>query len=123
MPSLFCAVRYSKYPMSSQAEITAEITRRIVEGFHPQRIVLFGSRARGDARADSDYDVLIVAPSNESQRKRILPVYYALMGLQTHTGIDIVWWTPEEIVDWQGAQTHFINRVLRDGQVLYERSQ
>ena len=40
--------------MSNQEEITAEITRRIVEGFHPQRIVLFGSRARGDARADSD---------------------------------------------------------------------
>ncbi len=35
------------------------ITRPIVEQFHPRRIILFGSRARGDARADSDYDVLV----------------------------------------------------------------
>ena len=109
--------------MKNQADITAEITRRIVEGFHPQRVVLFGSRARGDAREDSDYDVLIVGPSDDSQRKRVLPVYYALMGLQTGTGVDVVWWTPNEVAKWQDTKTHFINRALRDGQVLYECSE
>ena len=104
--------------MSSQAEITAEITRRIVEGFHPQRIVLFGSRARGDARADSDYDVLIVAPSDQDIHQRLVPVYSALRGL----GIakDILWFTPEEVTDWQDVRPHVISRALREGKILYE---
>ncbi|MBI4320908.1 MAG: nucleotidyltransferase domain-containing protein [Chloroflexi bacterium] len=40
--------------------ILAEIVRRLVDEFRPERIYLFGSRARGDATPDSDYDVLIV---------------------------------------------------------------
>jgi hypothetical protein len=33
---------------------------------------------------------------------------------------DIVWWTPEEIAEWQGVKSHFINTALREGRVLYE---
>lgn len=41
-------------------DILAEATRRICAYFHPRRIVLFGSRANGDARADSDFDLVVV---------------------------------------------------------------
>ncbi len=100
------------------AETTEQLTRRIVERFHPRRIILFGSRARGEARSTSDYDLLIVAPSDEPRWRRTIPVYSALAGM----GIpkDIVWWTPEEIAEWQGVKSHFINTVLREGRVLYE---
>jgi predicted nucleotidyltransferase len=99
-------------------ETLEQITRRIVEGFHPQRLILFGSRARGDERRDSDVDLLIVAPSAEPRWRRAVPVYRALAGLGVPK--DIVWWTPEEIAEWQGVKTHFINTVLREGIVLYE---
>jgi predicted nucleotidyltransferase len=42
-----------------------ELVRRLVEAVHPQRIYLFGSRARGDARPDSDYDILLLSDQDE----------------------------------------------------------
>ena len=102
----------------TNTETLEQITRRIVEGFHPQRLILFGSRARGDERRDSDVDQLIVAPSAEPRWRRAVPVYRALAGLGVPK--DIVWWTPEEIAEWRGVKTHFINTVLREGIVLYE---
>jgi len=65
----------------TNTEMLEQITRRIVEGFHPQRLILFGSRARGDERRDSDVDLLIVAPSAEPRWRRAVPVYRALAGL------------------------------------------
>jgi uncharacterized protein len=102
----------------TNTETLEQITRRIVEGFHPQRLILFGSRARGDERRDSDVDLLIVAPSDQPRWRRAVPVYHALAGLGVPK--DIVWWTPEEIAEWRGVKTHFINTVLREGIVLYE---
>ncbi len=102
----------------TNTETLEQITRSIVENFHPQRLILFGSRARGDERRDSDVDLLIVAPSDQPRWQRVVPVYRALAGLGVPK--DIVWWTPEEIAEWRGVKTHFINTVLREGIVLYE---
>lgn len=100
-------------------EIVEGMVDRIVERFHPQKIILFGSRARGDARSESDFDLLIVAPSDEPRWRRTVPVYRLLAGLGVSK--DIVWWTPEEIAEWQGVKSHFINTALREGKVLYEK--
>jgi predicted nucleotidyltransferase len=43
-------------------ETLAEITRRLVDGFHPDKIILFGSQARGTADERSDIDILIICP-------------------------------------------------------------
>ncbi len=102
----------------TEREVLEQITRRIVENFHPQRLILFGSRARGDERRDSDVDLLIVAPSDQPRWQRVVPVYRALAGVGVPK--DVVWWTPEEIAEWQGVKTHFITTVVREGIVLYE---
>jgi uncharacterized protein len=54
-----------------------EMVRRIAEDFKPQRIILFGSHARGEATEDSDYDLLIIAPSSEPRRRRSVPHHSA----------------------------------------------
>ena len=100
-------------------EAVEKMVDRIVERFHPQRIILFGSHARGAARSDSDFDLLIVAPSDEPRWRRTVSVYRLLAGLGVSK--DIVWWTPEEIAEWRGVKSHFINTVLREGKVLYEK--
>ena len=97
-----------------------EIVRRLVEAIDPDRIVLFGSRARGDARADSDLDLLIVKDSDELRHRRAIPAYAALAGLGIPT--DILWRTPAEIAEWSRVANHVTTRAIREGKVLYERA-
>ena len=52
-----------------------KLVRRLVEGFDPDRIVLFGSRARGDNQLDSDLDLLIIRDSNEPRHIRVAKAY------------------------------------------------
>ena len=94
-----------------------EIVRRIVEAVHPDKIILFGSHARGDAGPDSDLDLLIIAPSDQPRGRRLKPVYRALRGLTTPK--DLLWWTPQEVDQWQDAPGHVIRHALREGKTLY----
>ncbi|MCX6616151.1 MAG: nucleotidyltransferase domain-containing protein [Acidobacteria bacterium] len=96
-----------------------EIVRRIVEVADPDRIILFGSRARGDVRMQSDVDLLVVKDSSLSHYKRVGPLYVSLFGIDVP--IDILWYTPTEVAQWAGAINHVIARALREGRVLYER--
>ena len=81
---------------------------------------MFGSRAREEARPDSDFDLLVIAPSTLPRWRRTPSLYRLLAGLGVSK--DIVWWTPEEVEEWRGAKSHFINTAIREGKVLYERS-
>ena len=105
---------------AAEDEVLDEIVRRIVEVADPDKIILFGSRARGDAEPDSDYDLLVIGPSPRSHYKRILPIYRTLWGLGVAK--DVIWWTPDEIEEWVGVRTHFINQVIGEGQTVYERA-
>ena len=97
-----------------------EIVRRLVEAVDPDRIILFGSRARGDAGPDSDVDLLIIKDSDVPRHRRTIPAYSALKGLAIPT--DIIWRTPAEIVEWSRVPNHVVTRAMREGRVLYERA-
>jgi predicted nucleotidyltransferase len=98
----------------------AEIIRRILAAGEPQKIVLFGSRARGDARADSDYDLLLVEPSELPRHKRAARYRRALAGLAGAK--DILVWTPDEVAQWRDVPNAFVTTAVQEGVVLYERS-
>lgn len=98
-----------------------QIVRRIVEVAHPQKIVLFGSRARGEHRSDSDLDLLVIQESSEPRWERTVSLYRALAGLSLGVDKDIVVYTPEEVEEWRDASLHFVTTALREGKVLYER--
>jgi len=96
----------------------AELIRRLVETYRPERIYLFGSRARGDARPDSDYDVLVVvSDSAAEERRRSHLGYVALTGSRIPTDIVVV---TRDYFDWMlGAAASLPATVQREGRVLY----
>jgi len=100
-------------------EVLREIVRRIVEAVHPDKIILFGSYARGEANEHSDLDLLVIGPSAVPRWKRTKPVLKALRGILFPK--DIIWYTPEEIDDWQSVPSHLISRVMNEGRLLYEK--
>ena len=105
--------------MVDENSFLADVVARIRNAVHPDRIILFGSRARGDSKPDSDYDLLVVAPSSLPRRHRPHLLYDLMSGITTPK--DLVWWTPEEIEEWREVKTHFITTALSEGKVLYEK--
>ncbi len=101
-----------------QAKID-EMVRRIVAAVNPDKIILFGSHARGDAGSDSDVDLLIVAPSDEPNYRRTGRLYSLLGGMGVPK--DILWATPEESDYWRDARSHVFAVAQREGRVLYAR--
>ncbi|HEX6383924.1 MAG TPA: nucleotidyltransferase domain-containing protein, partial [Anaerolineae bacterium] len=97
-----------------------EIVKRILEVGEPQKIVLFGSRARAEARPDSDYDLLVIEPSNLPRYKQAAKYRRALLGVSPAK--DIVVWTPAEVAEWRQVPNAFITSAVREGIVLYERT-
>ena len=95
------------------------MVRRIVSRFHPERIILFGSHARGEASPDSDVDLLIVMPFLGSKLEKQLEIRLALRGI--HVPKDIVVATPEEFRWRQEIPGTIEQPAAREGKVLYAR--
>jgi predicted nucleotidyltransferase len=100
-------------------DVLDEAVQRILHVGSPLRVVLFGSHARGEARPDSDLDILIVEESDLPKHKRSIPYYRVLR--EACYGKDIVVWTPAEIEEWARVPNAFITTALREGRTLYER--
>jgi predicted nucleotidyltransferase len=99
--------------------LLAKIVQRIVKQAHPIKIILFGSRARGDERPDSDIDILVVANSDEPRNRRSVPLYSVLSDI--HVPMDIVVYRPDEVRDWSRVPQAFVSTAIREGTVLYEK--
>jgi predicted nucleotidyltransferase len=106
------------YPQVTE-ELLQEIVRRMLSVGTPNKIVLFGSRARGDARADSDLDLLIIEASDLPRHKRSSRYLRTLVDL--FPAKDVVVWTPEEVEAWSEVPHAFITTTLREGKTLYAR--
>ncbi len=83
-----------------------------------EKIILFGSWARGDANVNSDIDLLVVESSDLPRYKRPSRYRKAVEGLCIAK--DIVVWSQEETEEWKTVPNAFITTILREGRVLYE---
>ena len=94
------------------------MVQRIVTHVHPQRIILFGSHARGHANAESDVDLLVVLPKNGSKRRKAVEIYQLLAGMGLPKDVIVV--TPEEIEKYRHVPGTIIQPALREGKVVYD---
>lgn len=100
----------------------AEIVRRLVVALHPEQVYLFGSRARGDARPDSDYDLLVIVPARDDAPERMeRRAYRALRDLSPplDVRVDLVIMTRADFEWMLGAAASLPATVRREGRLLY----
>ncbi len=96
-----------------------EVTRRIRAVSDPERIVLFGSYARGDAHADSDLDVLVVKDEVDSTQAETARIYQALADIAVP--VDVVVVRTAYVQRYGDLVGTVVRPALREGVVLYAR--
>jgi predicted nucleotidyltransferase len=92
----------------------------IVERFQPEKVVLFGSCARGEAGPGSDVDLLVVAESGLPRWQRSALAYRELC--RVDVPVDLVVYTPSEAREWSAVPEALVSRALAEGLVLYEKT-
>ena len=94
-----------------------ELVRCIVEVAKPERIILFGSAARGQMGPDSDLDVLVVKSGIEHRRRLAQDIYMSLPELGV--GVDVIVLTPEDIEAQRTSVGSIVGPALEEGRVIY----
>lgn len=98
-----------------------EIAKIVAEKYNPEKIILFGSAARGNIHKYSDIDLCIIKNTRIPAHKRIWKVYEALRGYEYKYGVEPVVFTPREFNEKKKCGNYFIRNIVKDGKVLYER--
>lgn len=97
--------------------ILADVVARVVRAAEPERIVLFGSAARGTMRPDSDIDLLVIKAGKFNRNRVTTEIYRNLSG---EVGVDAVVVTPEEVERYRHTPCLVICPALREGKTVYE---
>jgi len=98
----------------------SEVIERIVEVAQPEKIILFGSAARGEMGPNSDFDLLVVKPGDYHRGHLTEEIYMHLLGVGQ--AVDVVVVTPEDIERYRDSHSLVIKPALQEGRVVYEHS-
>jgi predicted nucleotidyltransferase len=105
-------------PPSADDPLLSDVVRRLSEVYHPLRIYLFGSAARGDAGPDSDYDLMVIVPNEAPQHLRRGSLgYRALRG--TGVAADVQVWPQGDFDRQLHLKASFPSTIVREGKLLY----
>ncbi|WP_447972354.1 nucleotidyltransferase domain-containing protein [Nitrospira sp. Kam-Ns4a] len=105
-------------PILERDPVLQEIVRRLVAAYEPERIYLFGSKARGEAGPDSDYDLLVVVSASDAPPyRRAQEAQEILWGIWT--AADVLVLTRDEFDARRAVPSSLAASVLREGRVLH----
>lgn len=108
---------------SNEEVLLQQMVQTIINEVAPETIILFGSRARGDARPDSDVDLIVVETEpfspQRSRRKEAARLYMALRGMAVSK--DILLYSRDEFERWKNSLNHVVGRAHREGRLLHGR--
>lgn len=101
-----------------------EIERVVIilqEHYAPDKVILFGSCGRGDFGEDSDIDLLIVKETSKRPLDRMREVYELVYSPDHYLALDPLVYTPKELTQRLALGDFFIQEIMQEGRVLYER--
>ena len=102
-------------------EAIDQVVQQIVDGFRPQKIILFGSYARGEPRPESDVDMLVVM---DTPLREVQQAIRICQKINYSFGLDLIVHTPKHLADRVKMGDWFLRDVLKEGTIIYEtRSQ
>lgn len=112
-----------KQPIT-RSQLLDEMTKVIVEVAAPEKVILFGSQARRTAGPHSDYDFMVIVAEpfgkHRSRRDEVAKISWPLSKIGFPT--DILIFSVEEAEYWSQTLNHVVACALREGEVLYARS-
>ncbi|OGP25993.1 MAG: nucleotidyltransferase [Deltaproteobacteria bacterium GWA2_57_13] len=94
-----------------------EIIRRIVKVAKPEKIIMFGSAARGQMGPNSDVDLLVVKGGKYNRSRLAGDIYVNLHGVGQ--AVDVILVTPEEVERYRNTHCLIIKPALREGKEVY----
>ena len=104
-------------------DLLDRMVRAIVDEVDPEQVILFGSRGRGDQRADSDIDLVVIEAEpfgrGRSRHQELVRLYGAVAGFPAPA--DVLVYSRDDVEYWRDSLNHVLARALREGRVLYER--
>jgi uncharacterized protein len=95
-----------------------DVVRQIAENFHPRKIILFGSYARGNPKPESDVDLLVVMDTKIKESRQALLVEQSLE--RDLFGLDLIVITPSTLAKRLELGDYFLREIIREGKVVYE---
>jgi uncharacterized protein len=98
-------------------EIIDRAVRILAEAAKPKRIMVFGSYARGDAREDSDLDLLVIQPRVEDRAREMVRLRRALRPLRIP--VEILVYSADEVARWGDQPGSALYWALREGKTVH----
>ena len=108
---------YKIEPTPITEELIQAVAKKIVQNFNPEKIILFGSLARGEMHQDSDLDLFIIMPSGLRRDNRSVEI--SKIFSERLFPMDILVYTPEEVNMSLRRSNPFVKEILEEGRVLY----
>jgi len=105
--------------MTADAQI-ARMVEQLVQAAQPDQIILFGSRASGSPRPDSDVDFLVVMPLTKPRRRLEGDLHAALADADLAKDIIVI--TPEELIRFRNVPGTIVQPAMATGKVVYRRA-
>src|SRR5271166_1994666 len=97
--------------------VLADVIRRVVAAAQPDKIILFGSAARGEMGPNSDLDLLVIKGGKYHRRKLTTEIYSHLAG--AGAAVDVIVVTPGEVERYRDSHCLVICPAMREGKVIY----